>query len=213
MSNRVLSALLAIAAALLGSCGENGSDPYAGWDVYESAAGGFSVRYLSPPWTLCTGTEYAAECHECPSQLLGAGICGDSGSHAILWVPPALLDPAFLLIPPYKLEVSWWSGASDPFARAQNEASVMTSAGLTVTVPPRLVTLEDGTSAAEVAYRGPMHIVVAQTAVNRPDEREFRVVYVSSAASTYRVAIDSAIDVTSPEVRDMLASFALGGAP
>jgi hypothetical protein len=213
MTTRVLSALLAIATALLPSCGENGSDPYAGWDTWESTAGGFSVRYLSPPWTACTGTEFEADCHECPSQLLGAGICGDSGASSILWIPPALLDPDFLLIPPYKLEVSWWGGASDALTLAQNEQNVMTSVGLTITVPARLITLADGTVGAEVGYGGPMHIIVDETAVNRPDERDFRVVYVSSAAMTYRVAIDSAIDITSPEVLDMLASFSTGVTP
>jgi hypothetical protein len=213
MSKRVLSALSIVAVALLGSCGENGSDPYAGWDLYESAAGGFSVRYLSPPWTMCSGTEFEADCHECPSQLLGAGVCGDGGANAILWVPPALLDPDFLLIPPYKLEVSWWGGASDPLTLATNEQNVMTAAGLTTSVPARLVTLADGTVAAEVGYGGPMHIIVAETPVNRPDEREFRVVYVSTASVTYRVAIDSGIDITSPEVGDMLASFTAGVTP
>jgi hypothetical protein len=196
-----------VAVACLAGCGEPGNDPYAGWDTFENATGQFSVRYLSPPWTMCSGTEYEADCHECPSQLLGAGLCGDPAAYSILWVPPALLDPEFLLIPPYKLEVSWFAGTYDPLALAQQEEAVMVAQGLTITVPSRRITLADDTVAAEVGYGGPMHIIVAETPVNRPDERDFRVVYVAATGLAYRVALDTAIDITSSEVRDMLASF------
>ncbi len=40
-------------------------------------------------------------------------------------------------------------------------------------------------------------------------EGQYRVIYVSEGGTAYRVALDTAINIDFPEVRDMLASFAL----
>ncbi len=129
----------------------------------------------------------------------------------MLWIPPALLDPDFLLIPPFKFEISWFPGDFAPLELAQGEESLLVAQGLEVVIPSRLVTLNDGTVGAEVGYRGPVHLVVNETALNRPDEREYLVVYLSSGGSVHRLAVDTAIDISLPEVRDMVDSFTTGG--
>lgn len=192
---------------LAAACGVPGDEPYAGWDTYTDPSERFMLRYISPPWTECNETEYEDDCHECPGQLIGNGRCGGGSNWTVLWIPPALLDPEFLLIPPYKLEVSWFSSSTAALALAQAEQTAMAGAGMEVLFEARAVTLHDGTVAAEIGYRGPVHIVVDETPVNRPDEREYRVVYVADAGTVYRVALDTAINMDLPEVRDMLASF------
>lgn len=191
-------------------CAESGHDPYAEWDTYEEGEGRFSLRYIAPPWTTCNDTEYEDDCHECPSHLIGRARCGGANRWRVLWVPPALLDPEFLLIPPYKLEVSWYSNDSTPLEQAQREEQRLEDAGLEVVFSSRAVTLYDGTVAAEVGYRGPVHLVVDENPINRPDERGYRVVYVVESGTAYRVALDTAIGIELPEVRDMLSSFTLG---
>lgn len=203
-------AILVVSLILGVSCGNPGDAKYAGWDTYYGPDNRFSVRYLAPPWTTCTGSEYEEDCQECPSHLLGSAICGGSANRAVLWIPPALLDPDFLLIPPYKLEVSWANGARTVMELAQAEQNAVETAGMELLFAPRQVTLADGvTIAAEVGYRGPVHIIVNDDPVDRPDEREYRVLYVSEGGVMYRVALDTAIDIDVPEVRDMLASFTL----
>ncbi len=191
------------------SCGISAKEPYAEWDTYEEPTGRFTVRYLSPPWTQCSESEYEEDCHECPAHLIGSGICGSTSNWIVLWIPPALLDPDYLLIPPYKLEVSWFTTTTDMLALAEAEGNQLSSAGLETIFDARRTTLQDGVEAVEVAYRGPVHIVIDDTATNRPDEREYHVLYVEGGGFTYRVAMDTAIAVNLPEVRDMLASFSL----
>jgi hypothetical protein len=204
----IIGALLSL--VFFGGCAQSGDDQYAGWDTYYGPDNRFSVRYLAPPWTECTGTEYEDECSECPRQLLGSALCGGATNNVVLWIPPALLDPSFLLIPPYKLEISWTSGSTAVMQLAEAEGSAMQGAGLELLFEPRQVTLADGvTIGAEVGYRGPVHIIVDETPVNRPDEREYRVLYVSEGGVMYRVALDTAIDIDVPEARDLLASFTL----
>lgn len=194
----------------ISGCAESGHEPFAGWDTYEEEDGRFSLRYIAPPWTVCNDTEYEDDCHECPSHLIGRARCGGANRWRVLWVPPALLDPEFLLIPPYKLEISWRSSDSTALEETQREEGLMEEAGLEIVFPSRAVTLYDGTTAAEVAYRGPVHLVVDTNPINRPDERDYRVIYVVESGTGYRVAMDTAIDIELPEVRDMLSSFSLG---
>ncbi len=196
-------------AALLAGCGQPGCEEYAGWSTYEHPTGQFSIRYLEPPWNICSGTEFEADCHECPAHLLGAEACGGADRFVIFWIEPVLLDPEFLLIPSYKLEISWVPGEMNPLDLAAAEEAVMAAAGMEVTSSASAVSFHDGRLGAEVAYRGPVHIIVAETPVARPDEREYRVVFASGGGFTYRLQLDSAIDADSPEVGDMLASFGL----
>ncbi|MBI2892927.1 MAG: hypothetical protein HYY06_05195 [Deltaproteobacteria bacterium] len=46
MSKRTLFAM----ATLISSCLQSGSEPYAGWEEVVVAEGGYSLRYLAPPW-------------------------------------------------------------------------------------------------------------------------------------------------------------------
>jgi len=119
------------------------------------------------------------------------------------------LDPEYLLIPPFKIEVTWFGSSQTAMQLATWERNRMVPAGLEILIEPRAVTLADGTVAAELGYYGPMHIIADEDPINRPDERGFRVVYVSHEGWVYRVAIDTAIDIYLPEARDMLASFTL----
>jgi hypothetical protein len=206
---RIATVLLVV---LVHGCGVSAKEQYAGWDTYEEPGGRFTVRYISPPWTQCSESEYEEDCHECPAHLLGTGVCGGSAAWVVLWVPPALLDPDYLLIPPYKLEVSWFTASRDAAALAADEHARLTRAGLESLFEARPTTLADGTDAVELGYRGPVHLVVDEDAEDRPDEREYHVLYVDGGSHVYRVAMDTAISVDLPEVRDMLASFALAGA-
>ena len=201
--------IAAMVILLVSGCGVSSREPYAGWETYEDPGGRFTIRYLSPPWTACSGTEYEDACHECPAHLIGNGLCGGASNWDTLWVPPALLDPDFLLIPPYKLEVSWFTTSRDVLDLARAEGDRMTSAGLEEIFPARRVTLQDGNEAAEVAYRGSVAIVVDEDPADRPDEREYRVLYVNGGTLTFRVALDTAFDIEEPEARDMLASFSV----
>ncbi len=194
---------------LIAACAPSGREDYAGWSTYLGPSDIFSVRYLAPPWEICSDTEYEEDCRECSRHLLGAAVCGASSRSETLWIPPRLLDPEYLLIPPYKLEITWFSSEVSALDLAQSERNVMVRAGLEEVIEPRPVTLHDGTAAAEVGYRGPMHLVINDDPVDRPDEREFRVVYATGGGWAYRVAIDTAISIHDAEVRDMLASFTL----
>lgn len=192
------------------SCAQSGKDDFAGWDRYEHPDGRFSFYYLSPPWTTCNETEFEEYCHECPGHLIGQGRCGGASNWMVFWIPPALLDTAYLLIPPFKFEVTWFNCSALDIDLARQEQNVMRSAGLDIIVEPRNVTLHDGTLAAEVGYEGPAYLVNGDIPANRPDEREYRVAYISQGGSCYRIGMDSAIDITLPEVRDMMSSFSVG---
>lgn len=208
MLRRVASHFL-ILALLAASCDPSGADEYAGWSTYVGPENRFALRYLAPPWVECTGTEYEPDCRECPVHILNAGACGAAGRSVTLWIPPRLLDPEYLLIPPFKIEVTWFGSGQTAMQLATWERNRIEGAGLEILIEPRAVTLADGTVAAEVGYYGPTHLIVDEDPVNRPDERGYRVVYVSQDGWVYRVAIDTAIDIYLPEARDMLASFTL----
>ena len=63
-------ALLLLAACLAGptGCLTPGDEPYAGWSVAKSEAGGFSLRYLAPPWEIDLATVAPAIGLEVPFQ-------------------------------------------------------------------------------------------------------------------------------------------------
>jgi len=204
-------ALVLLVSVAMVACGDPGCEDYAAWELYEDPGGRFSVRYMTPPWTLCSGTEFADDCRECPSKILGRQTCGGSSLPTIFWVEPLLLDPEFLLIPSYKLEITWHAGTADPLEQAVREQTRMDDAGLTIQREAREFEFFDGTVGAEVAYRGPVHILTGDLAIARPDEREYRVVYAQGDRLVYRIALDSGIDADVPEAEDMLASFAVGG--
>lgn len=64
---RVLLALIAGIAAAPG-CLTPGDEPYAGWSEARSEAGGFSIRYLAPPWEVDLATVAPAIGLEVPFQ-------------------------------------------------------------------------------------------------------------------------------------------------
>jgi hypothetical protein len=202
-------AAILILSLLTASCAQSGKDPYAGWSLYVGPGDLFAVRYITPPWQECSGTDYEADCHECPAHLLNATVCGETGQSVTLWIPPRLLDPEYLLIPPFKLEVTWFASDLTALDAARWERNTMAAAGLDILIEPRAVTLHDGTVAAETGYHGPMHIITQDDPVERPDERGFRVVWVVEGGTAYRVALDTAVAISLPEARDMLASFTL----
>lgn len=200
---------LAWLSLLLAGCGQSGCEEYAGWATYDDPSGQFSIRYLEPPWNICTGTEFEADCHECPAHLLGAEACGGADRYVLFWIEPVLLDPEFLLIPSYKLEISWVPGEMNPLDLAVAEQAVVAAAGMEISGEASAVGFQDGRLGAEVAYRGPVYIMVAEDPVARPDEREYRVVFTSGGGFSYRLQLDSAIDADAPEVGDMLGSFSI----
>jgi hypothetical protein len=48
--------MMGLLALLASGCLQPGDEPYAGWEVAQSVGGGFSIRYLEPPWEVDLST-------------------------------------------------------------------------------------------------------------------------------------------------------------
>jgi hypothetical protein len=205
--------LLLVAVCTTVACVPSAKTLFAGWDTYVGNEGNYELRYPSPPWEPCTGTEYEEDCHECSAQLLPGDRCGGTDQWEVVWIPPVVLDADYLLVPPYKVEISWFAGEFVPLELAQQEEAAMEAAGFDVVRSARLVTLYDGSLAAEVSYEGPIHVITEEPPDLRPDIRQFRVIYAVRPSLAYRVALDTAIDINVPEAAALLSSFSIHSEP
>lgn len=120
-----LRTLLPLALPLLAAgCLTPGTEPYAGWSTISSAEGGFSIRYLAPPWEVDEVSPPPVVHLEVPFQ------------HA---APPGLPDPP----PAYSLTITPGLGG-ETLTLAQSAEQLHVADGDTVVVPTRTFATRSG---------------------------------------------------------------------
>lgn len=90
MKRLLLPFLASLAAA---GCLTPGSEPYAGWSEIESPEGGYTLRYLAPPWEVDESTPPPTVHLEVPFQHAAPVGLPDPPPAYSLLVTPALVGP------------------------------------------------------------------------------------------------------------------------